>query len=138
MMRTLRTYTSSAEAIGDIAALESQGITPAFKGDAQGDANQALMGTVELQVANEDYEEAARLLSAAEKDRVERYIPAAKRKKTPERYFRITLVAFVLLFIFVAIETPFLSGGLMGYVYAALVAGGLAAMIGFCCALFDL
>src|SRR5437660_1017068 len=121
-MRTLRTYTSSAQALGDITVLDSQGIAHAFKGDAQGDANQALMGTVELQVAIEDYEEAARMLAAVEKDRVERYVAPEKRKKRPERYFKITFVAFVASFILVAVKTPFLSAGLMGYFYTALVA----------------
>lgn len=137
-MRTLRTYTSSAQALGDIAVLESQGIAHAFKGDAQADASQVLMDTVELQVAVEDYDEAVRMLALAEKDRAQRYIAPGKGKKTPERYFKITFVAFVAMFALVAVKTPFLNAGFVGYFYTALVASGLAGMIGLCCALFDL
>lgn len=136
-MRTLRTYSSSGEALGDIAVLESQGIPSTFKGGIQGDAHHLILGTVELQVHEDDYDTAERLVATAEKDRVERYVAPEKKKKTPARYFRIALFAFIPFAALLAWKTPFLSMGVVGCFVFALLAGGLACMTGFCCALFD-
>ncbi|MBL9187642.1 MAG: hypothetical protein JNK23_09205 [Opitutaceae bacterium] len=137
-MRTLRRFTSSAEALGDIAVLESQGIAPTFKGATQADSNQVIMGTVELQVAEQDYEVAEKLLLTADRESAESHSTPEKRKRTPARYAKIALIAFVAAAALLAYKTTYLSGGPMGYFMLSLVAGGIAVMTGLFFALLDL
>jgi hypothetical protein len=138
-MRTLRTYSSSAEALGDVVVLESQGIESSFKGGIQGDAHQVVTGSVELQVEDDHFANAERLLGAAERERVERYVASdKKKKKTPGRYLRIALVSLIPVAVLLAWKTPFLGMSLIGCFVFILLAGGVAAMIGLACALVDL
>jgi len=137
-LRTLRTYTSSAEAFGDIAALESGGIPSTLKGDTQGDSNQALMGTVELQVRNEDFVAAEGIVAAAEKDRVERYTTPEQRRKTPARYLRIVAIVFAVSMAIVAVILPFYRVTVAEWLVAAFLVGLASILVGSICAILDL
>lgn len=137
-MRTLRTYTTTAQAISDIAVLESQGIESQFKGDTQADAHQVVAGTVELQVPEADFSAAHQLLQIADRERFERQVPLAKRKKTIVRYFKVAAVAFVSAFALLAWKAPGLISSLGGLAVMALAAAGIATLVGFSAAVLDL
>jgi hypothetical protein len=137
-VKTLRTYTTTAQAISDIAVLESQGIESQFKGDTQADSHQVVAGTVELQVPEENFAAAHRLLQTADRERFERQVPPAKRRKTVARYFKIAAATFVVALAIFAWKAPELSFSLLGIAIIALAAGGVATLIGFSAAVLDL
>ena len=124
------------QAVADVAVLESQGISSNFKGDTASDATSILTDSVELQVDDENYEAAVRLLTEAEKDRVDRYVSPSQRKKTPARYFKIALIAFFPLFAMIYLNMGELKGAVIAM--TVLLAGGVAAGIGLVCAVFDI
>lgn len=137
-MRTLRSYNSTAQAIGDIAVLESQGIASQFKGDLHGDAHHIVAGIVELQVSESDFTNAAALLATADRERFEEHVSPDQRKKTVGRYVKVAAAAFLVTIVFLVWKSPTFASSPSGFASLAFVAAGFAAAIGFVAALLDL
>jgi hypothetical protein len=137
-VRILRTYTTTAQAISDIAVLESQGIASQFKGDTQADSHQVVPGTVELQVSESEFAAAHQLLQIADRERFETNVSPDKRKKTVARYFKVAIATFIPSAALFAWKAPALTSSLGGFAVIALAAAGSATLVGFSAAVLDL